>query len=248
MLRAILIDDEISCVESLAIELEAYCPDVETIAQCTDAQTGLEAILEHTPDVVFLDIEMPFMNGFELLERLDAINFDVIFVTAYDQYAIRAFDFNATDYLLKPVQKSKLIAAVDKVQRRSERGLSKDSLTALIQTIRGISQPMPNIALPTLEGFEFVKIDDIVIAEADSNYTHIHLRSGKRLILSRTLKEIEALLAQHHFVRVHQSFLINLGHVSKYVKGQGGYVVMDTGQSVNVSRNYKSRLLDLIRK
>ena len=247
MIRAILIDDEFSCVETLEIELNAYCPEVDVVSKCTSAKDGLNAILSINPDLVFLDIEMPHMNAFELLEACGVIDFDVVFVTAYDQYAIKAFDFNAADYLLKPVQKNKLIQAVNKVAQKKNRGFSEDRLRAIMTSMQNAVTPTPNIALPTVEGFEFVKIEQIIYAKADSNYTHIHLDSKKKLILSRTLKEVESMLHGHHFVRIHQSNLINLSHVSKYVKGAGGYVVMDNGESLNVSRSHKSQLLEMIR-
>ena len=248
MLRTIIIDDEYSCVESLAIEAAAYCPEVRIIAKCDSAEKGLEAIRAQSPDLVFLDIEMPFMNAFELLEQCHPIEFDVIFVTAYDQYAIKAFDVNAADYLLKPVQKNKLISAVDKVARKRVRGFTQDHLEAIVATLQSSTTPLPNLALPTIEGFEFVKVDNILYAEAESNYTHIHLTSKKKHILSRTLKEVELMLEGHHFVRIHQSFLVNLSHVAKYVKGAGGYIILTDGTSLNVSRNFKSRLLAVIRK
>ena len=247
MIRTVIIDDEISCVETLEIELKAYCPAIEVVGKCDGAQHGLDAVRELKPDLVFLDIEMPHMNAFELLEACESIDFDVIFVTAYDQYAIKAFDFNAADYLLKPVQKTKLIQAVDKVTQKRGHGFSEERLRAIVNSLQNSVAPTPNIALPTVEGYEFVKIDQILYAKADSNYTHIHLTTKKKLILSRTLKEVEGMLLGHHFVRIHQSNLINLSHISKYVKGAGGYVVMENGETLNVSRSCKAQLLDLIR-
>ncbi len=247
MIRAIIIDDEISCVETLEIELRAYCPDVEVIAKHTSAAEGLEAVQTLSPDVVFLDVEMPHMNAFELLEKCLPVDFSVIFVTAYDQYAIKAFDINAADYLLKPVQKSKLIQAVDKLQKGQEQTFSPEHLQAIVNTIQSSITPIPHIALPTVEGYEFVKIESINYAQADSNYTRIHLTSGKRLILSKTLKEVESMLTGHHFVRIHQSYLINLSHIARYVKGAGGYVIMENGDTLNVSRGHRGQLLELIR-
>ena len=247
MIRAVIIDDEHSCIETLAIELNAYCPEVEIIAKCEDPIEGLNVIRQLEPELLFLDIEMPHLNAFDLLESYGDTDFDVIFVTAYDQYAIRAFDFNAADYLLKPVQKTKLIQAVDKISRRNDHGLSSETLRAIVESIQNSVSPSPNIALPTIEGYEFVRIDTIVYAEANSNYTNIHLNSGDKLILSRTLKEVESMLTGHHFARIHQSYLVNLGHVRKYIKGAGGYIILHNGQSLNVSRNFKGRLLEMIR-
>ena len=246
-MRAIIVDDELACVETLDIELGAYCPEITVIGKYTDAEEGCRQIQTLHPDVVFLDIEMPKLNAFDILSKCMPIDFDVIFVTAYDQYAVRAFDFNAVDYLLKPVEKDKLIQAVDKVTRNKDKGMSEERLLAIIENIKGSCTPSPNIALPTMEGYEFVRIDKILYAQADSNYAHIHLVDGKKLILSKTLKDIERMLASHHFARIHQSYLVNLSHVVKYMKGSGGYVVLDNKESLNVSRSYKSNLINQIK-
>jgi two-component system LytT family response regulator len=224
-----------------------YCPDVTIIAKCQSAKEGLEAIASDPPDVIFLDIEMPWMSGFEMLQQLKDIPFDVIFVTAYDQFAIKAFDFSAIDYLLKPVSKDKLIRAVDKVLRNQQRQFPKAQFDFLLQTLNTGHALMPNIALPTPEGLEFVQVADILYAESDSNYCRVHLAHGGKIFLAKTLKYIEEILAGHPFLRIHQSYLINLAHVKKYVKGKGGYVVMANGDSLSVSRASKEKLMSLVR-
>lgn len=247
MLKAILIDDEINALDALEIELNAYCPDVEIIAKCSSGETGLKSIRELNPDIVFLDIEMPWMNGFEMLQKLEHITFDVIFVTAYDKFAVKAFDYSAVDYLLKPVSKEKLIRSVDKIQKRNQKQFPNSQFEFLMQNLKVGQQVLPNIALPTPEGLEFVQVQDIIYAESESNYCHIHLKDGNKIFLAKTLKYIQNLLDEHPFLRIHQSYLINLTHVKKYVKGQGGYVVMDNGKSLSVSRASKSNLMKLVK-
>ena len=246
-IRAILIDDELACTETLAIELGAYCPDVEVIAKCNSPQEGIKLIENLKPDLVFLDIEMPWMNGFELLEKLDNIDFSVIFVTAYDQFAIKAFRVSAIDYLLKPIDKKELIEAIEKVKRLHPNTDTNEQLQFLLENIKRQSDPLPNIALPTMEGLDFVAVKDIVYCESDNNYTKVIKAESKPLLLSKPLKEIEQMLSEYSFLRVHQSYLINLTHINKYIKGAGGYVIMSNGDNVTVSRAKKEELLSLFR-
>lgn len=246
-LKAILIDDEIACTETLDIELRAYCPEVEVISKCNSAQEGLKAIQQLNPDLVFLDIEMPWMNGFELLEELDDIPFHVIFVTAYDQFAIKAFKYSAVDYLLKPIDKQELIESVRRVKSSRERYLSSKHLKILLSNMQNDNHLLPNIALPTMEGLDFVAVKDILYCESDNNYTRVHRKEGKVLLLSKSLKEIEKLLKERTFFRVHQSYLVNLTHITRYIKGSGGFVVLSNGDQVPVSRAKKEELLRLVR-
>ncbi len=248
MMRAILIDDEVNALETLEIELNAYCPEVEIIAKCEDAKSGLKAIKKHNPDIIFLDIEMPWMSGFELLEALGNFSLDVVFVTAYSEFAIKAFEVNAVDYLLKPISKPKLIDAIRKAKDRHP--VTDEVLKNIISTLdaeRTVRKPLPHIALPTPEGLEFVRIDDIIYASADSNYSNIHLKDGNTILLAKTLKQVEALVEGRNFLRIHQSFLVNLAYIKKYIKGQGGTLVMEGGSSLPVSRSCKERLMALIR-
>lgn len=247
MLKAILIDDEVNALDALEIELGAYCPEVNIVAKCQSGEQGLKAIYKHSPEVIFLDIEMPWMNGFELLQQLDDISFDVIFVTAYDKFAVKAFEFSAIDYLLKPVAKDKLIRAVDKVINNKNRHMHKTQFEFLIQNLKIGQQLLPNIALPNTEGLEFVQVKDIIYVESESNYCRVHLAGGDKIFLAKTLKYVQNLLEGHPFLRIHQSYLVNLAHVKKYIKGKGGYVVMSDGQSLPVSRNNKSDLMKIVR-
>jgi two-component system LytT family response regulator len=180
MLNAILIDDEKSSLQSLKLDLEEYCPEVKVVATCQSAALGIQAIAQYQPDLVFLDIEMPRMNGFELLQSLSEITFDVIFVTAYDQFAVRAFQFNAIDYILKPILRSQLIQAVQKVLDRKQHKFSRPKLDALINNVQLQShQTIENSALPSSEGYEFVPVNEITHLQGESNYTWVFVQSQK---------------------------------------------------------------------
>ncbi len=244
MIKAILIDDETHCRESLSIQLEKYCPKVELLAQCNSSAQGLKAIAQYQPDVVFLDVEMPQMNGFEMLQQLSTIPFEVIFTTGYDAYAIKAIRFSALDYLLKPIDKDELKKAVDKVNQNKNPNL-KEQFDILLGKLGNKAVALQKIALPTFEGFELVPIDSILHCEADSNYTHIILKQGSKFLISRTLKEVEELLEGHSFLRVHHSHLVNLNEIIRYVRGEGGYVIMSDNTSITVSRSRKDALLKM---
>ena len=240
MIKAIIIDDEIHCIDTLSILLADYCPEVEVLEKCMSPKKGLEAIENLKPELVFLDIEMPMMNGFELLEQFKQIPFCVIFTTSYDQYAIKAIRFSAMDYLLKPVDREELKNAIEKVSRRHHPPLPQQ-LEILLQRLH---QPVVSrIAIPTMEGLQMIPVDSIIACAADSNYTTLHLKDRQRIIASRTLKEIEEMLDGLFFLRVHQSFLVNLNEIKKYVRGEGGYLVMSDGSSIDVSRSRKESLL-----
>ena len=243
MIKAIIIDDEVHCLDTLNMLLSDYCSEVQVIEQCVSAKKALEAIEKLKPDLVFLDIEMPVMNGFELLEQLSNISFPIIFTTSYDQYAIKAIRFSALDYLLKPIDPKELISAVKKVQE--ERHLPiPEQFQILLNQIQGKGVGFSKIAVPTAEGFELIYAEQIICCEANDNYTHFFLKNKNKIIACRTLKEIEEQLQGFpFFVRVHNSYLVNLNEVTRYVRGEGGYLVMSDGTSVNVSRSRKEALL-----
>jgi two-component system LytT family response regulator len=241
MLKTIIVDDEPYCCEALATLLEDS-RDVELTAICHNAADALSVIHKYSPELVFLDVEMPKMNGFEMLEQLPAVNFEIIFTTSYDQYALKAIRFSAIDYLLKPVDSEELQKAIQKVVQRSQKPIAQQ-LEILMQKIHQPSTPINRIAMPTMEGLQMIPVDSIISCESDSNYTIILLKNNKKLIVSRTLKEIEELLEEHSFVRVHRCYLANLNEVEKYVKGEGGYLVMSDGTTIDVARNKKEVLL-----
>ncbi len=243
MIKAILIDDEMHCIKTLEMLLREYCANVEIMEKCNDASTGLRAIEQHDPDLVFLDIEMPQMNGFEMLEHLPQINFAVVFTTGYDQYAIKAFHFSALDYLLKPVEPKELINAVKKVEEQHHLPMP-EQFEMLLKRIRGINSGFNKIAVPTAEGFELILASEVLYFEADSNYTRIFLKNKNKVVACRTLKKIEEQIEDYNFfVRVHNSYMVNLNEVVRYVRGDGGYLVMSDNSSVSVSRMRKDALL-----
>jgi len=245
MIKAILIDDEAHCLDTLGILLQEYCPDVQIEQSCRSAKAALEAIEKSSPDVIFLDIQMPGMNGFQLLEQLGQIPFAVIFTTSYDQYAIKAIHLSALDYLLKPIDPKELVAAIHKVGAKKELPVS-EQFEMLFGRLQHQVNAFRKIAIPTLEGFELIPADQIMLCEADDNYTHLVLKDKRKILASRTLKAIEEQLRDFpYFIRVHHSFIVNINEVTRYVRGEGGYLIMSDGATVNVSRSRKEALLKL---
>lgn len=243
MIKAILVDDEVHCLDTLGILIRDYCPEVQVMERCMSAKQGLAAIEKHQPALVFLDIEMPVMNGFELLEKFKEIPFSVIFTTSYDQYAIKAIRFSALDYLLKPIDPKELVAAVHKVEVQKHTP-TEEQFSMLMDQIKHKEKGFTKIAVPTSEGFELIPADQVIFCEADDNYTHLFLKNKKKITACRTLKEMEEQLQGFtFFLRVHHSYLVNLNEVNKYVRGEGGYLVMSDGSTVNVSRSRKEALL-----
>ena len=242
MIKAIIVDDEKDCCETIAEHLRTYCREVEVTGIYHNGAEALPAILQQQPDLVFLDVEMPKMNGFEMLEQLSQVNFDIIFTTGYDQYALKAIRFSAIDYLLKPIDPNELQKAVQKILQRSQRTISKQ-VEILMQRIHQPAKSISKIALPTMEGLQLIPVDTIISCESDGNYTTLLLKNRQKLLVSTSLKEIEEVLEDYSFVRVHRSYLVNLNEVEKYVKGEGGYLIMSDGSSVDVSRSKKDVLL-----
>jgi two-component system LytT family response regulator len=243
MIKAIIVDDEVHCLDTLAMLISDYCPQVEVTEQCISAEEAIQAIAKNQPDLIFLDIEMPMMNGFEFLERFKEIPFSVIFTTSYDQYAIKAIRFSALDYLLKPIDSKELIAAVKKVQTQKDLPVH-EQFQMLMSRIKYKDGSFNKIAIPTSEGFKLIPADQLMRCEADDNYTHVYLKNKTKIVACRTLKEMEEQLENFcSFLRVHQSYLVNLNEVDKYIKGDGGYLVMNDGTTVNVSRSRKEMLM-----
>jgi len=242
MIIATIVDDEPDCCESLATLLERYCPEVKVLDICYSAETAIQSIKEHPPQILFLDIEMPFMNGFELLGKLGNINFELIFTTSYDQYAIKAIRFSALDYLLKPVDREELQKAVQKAAHRNQQPLPQQ-LDMLLEKLKHPAIPLNKIALPTMEGFQLLAANSIISCESESNCTHIFLKDKRKLTTSRGLKEMEEILEAFPFIRVHHSHIVNINEVERYIRGEGGYLVMSDGSSINVSRSRKELLL-----
>jgi two-component system LytT family response regulator len=245
MIKAILIDDEAHCIDTLSILIHEYCPEIHIVQTCRSAKSGMTAIEEINPDVVFLDIQMPGMTGLQLLEQLGSISFAVIFTTSFDQYAIKAIHLSALDYLLKPIDPKELIAAVHKVEQKKHLP-DPEQFEMLFERFQDKEKPFRKIAIPTIEGFELISIEHIILCEADDNYTYLILKDKRKLVASRTLKVIEEqLLDFPNFIRVHNSFIVNLNEVVRYVRGEGGYLIMSNNSTVNVSRSRKEALLRL---
>jgi two-component system LytT family response regulator len=242
-MTSIIIDDELHCREVLQLLLELHCPQVQILALCANSAEGLLAIKTHQPQLVFLDIEMPGGNAFDMLSELNELNFQIIFTTAYDQYAIRAIKYSALDYLLKPIDGNELAEAIDKASKNS----NTTQQLQLQQLQASLLQPKDDFKLiiATSEGSFFIAPSDILYCEGQSNYTHFHLTRDRKMISSKTLLEYETLLAQQHFFRVHKSYLVNLKHVEAY-KNVTGTVLLNTGKQVEVSRRRKEALLNLL--
>ena len=242
MIRAIIVDDEPDCCESLSILLKKNCPEVNIAATFYSAERALAGINDIKPQLVFLDIEMPNMNGFEMLEKLSEINFDLIFTTSYDQYAIKAIRFSALDYLLKPVDREELQKAVKKVLHRLQKPLTRQ-LEILLQKINHTTNTIQRIALPTMEGLRLVPVDSIISCASEGNYTIFLMKDKQKIVVSRPLKEVEEMLEEHSFFRVHHSYIVNMNEIDRFIKSEGGYLVMSDGSSVDVSRSKKEILL-----
>jgi two-component system LytT family response regulator len=245
MLKAIIVDDELKSRESLKILLEEFCGNVRVTALCGNVREAQEAIRLQAPQVVFLDIQLQRETGFDLLTQLGQIDFEIIFTTAYSEYAIQAFKFSAIDYLLKPIDTEELKRAVDKVEKKIAASMPE----RLEKMLRGFMTDLSNsykLALPTLDGLVFVNIKDVLYCEAMSNYTVFHTADGKKFTVARSLKEYEGLLAEHNFFRIHNSYLINLREVKKYVRGEGGYVVLHNDVSLDVSKRRKEAFLNRV--
>ncbi len=248
MLKAIIVDDVRKIRESLKDLLEKYCPDVTIIAEAENVSDALIKINHHQPDLVFLDVEMPDGSGFDLLQKLTKINFKIIFITAYEEYAVKAFKHSAVDYLLKPVDKEELIEAIKKAKNVLEKEHAELKLQALFSLIDKTKNETRKIILKTQESIYSINISDIVHCESEKNYTTFNLNDGQKIVVSTTLKEYEDLLTSFGFFRSHQSHLINLSFFDHYVKTDGGMIVLKSKTRIPVSSRKKEELLKLIEK
>ena len=242
-IKSILIDDESHNLENLNRLLEKNCPNINVVGVGSSADEGVELIKLYQPDLVFLDIQMPSKNGFEMLNAIAIKNFQVIFVTAYNQYALKAIKSCALDYLMKPVDIQELKNAVSKVSNIVLEKFENRKLKVLVDNLNAIDQPK-KIALPTAEELFFVCIKDIIRCKGENNYTQFFLANGSNVLVSKTLKEWDDLLCQHQFIRTHQSHLVNSIHVKSYVKKDGGYILMNDDSIVSVSRHRKEETIN----
>jgi len=235
-LRSIIIDDEPNNIENLVSLLSQYCPEVIVAATAMNADEGITSIKTHRPDLIFLDIQMPGKSGFDLLKALSNINFEIIFITAYDQYGIQAIKFSALDYLLKPINITELKLAVEKARQKITAKQKDYNIANLLAYIKTGSKDVPKIALPTLQEIMYVRVDNIIHCEASNNYTSFYLQNGEQVLVCKTLKEFAELLTPHNFIRTHQSHLVNLHFVKSLLREDGGTLLLTDQTKVPISR------------
>ncbi|MEZ4810798.1 MAG: LytTR family DNA-binding domain-containing protein [Allomuricauda sp.] len=246
-LGAIIVDDEERHHETLGKMLANFCPEIELLGDAYNVAEAVNLINTKNPQLIFLDIEMPGGNGFTLFDNFDEPPFEVIFTTAHDLYAINAIKYAALDYLMKPVNIRELqeaVARASKVISRKEDTSSNQKINVLKSNLKLEDKRFTKIALPSSDGIDFIEAETIIRAEAERSYSNFYLENGKKILVSKPLKEYEALLEQCNFFRVHKSHMINLTHIEKYIKGKGGYVIMKDGSHVDVSVRKKDDLLN----
>jgi len=248
MIKAVIIDDETDSIDTLKWKLENYCTNVDVIASFDSPAAGVNFLKKNPPDLLFLDIEMPLLNGFDVLEELGRnISFDIIFTTAYDNFGIQAVKFSALDYLLKPVQNKELREAIEKHLKKTNQKIPAEQIDSLLANVKGNAKgTRGRIALASKESIEFVDPNDIIACEANSNYTNVYLQEGKKRVISKTLKEFEEMLSPFGFFRAHNSHLVNLDHVKEFIRGDGGYLVMENKMTIPVSKYRREELLHLL--
>ena len=248
MIKAVIIDDEQHSIDTLKWKLENYCPGVAITASFNNPADGVAYLKKNPPDLLFLDIEMPMLNGFDVLEELGRdLPFDIIFITAYDNFGIQAVKFSALDYLLKPVQNRELKDAIDKHLKKAQHKTPTEQIDVLLQNVSAEKKgKVGKIALASKESIEFVDPQQIVCCEANSNYTNIYLAEGRKKVVSKTLKEFEDMLTFYNFFRPHNSFLINLRRVNEFIRGDGGYLVMENKMKIPVAKNKREELMELL--
>jgi two-component system, LytTR family, response regulator len=245
MYKCVIIDDEKRSVETLKIIVEQYFgQDLTIVGTANSVNEAFGLIHDVKPNIVFLDIEMPHGSGFDLLERFEKADFEVIFTTGFDHYAITAIKFSALDYLLKPINIEELREAIGKAKQRLSNKTIGNSIEHLIKNIKNPKDKTNKIPLPIINGFQFVTINTIVYCEADEDYTHVFLNDGQKLTVTKSIKDFEDLLTSYDFFRIHHSFLMNKSYIKKYIKGEGGTVMTELGNELPVSRRRKMEFLE----
>jgi two-component system LytT family response regulator len=244
MLKTVVIDDQEFCTEAIKDILEDSKSDTKVVAVCHSGTDGLKAIKKHDPDLVILDVEMPEMTGFEMLQKIKKPEFEIIFTTSFDKYSIQAIRLSALDYLLKPIIPHELVAAVERAKQNVDQhsNLNKN-INSLYKNLSEGKRMVNQVAFPCADGLIFLSVNEIVHCESDSNYTTIFLKSKEKIVITKTLKEVEALLEGNDFFRIHNSHLINIGLIKRYVRGNAGYVIMVDGSHLNIGRNRKEEFL-----
>ena len=247
-MKILIIEDEKKSREGLKNLIEEFCDEATVVGMASNVQEGLQQINEKNPDLLMLDIEMQSATGFDLLEKVDSFNFEVIFTTAYEQYAIKAIKFSALDYLLKPIDVQELKQAIEKARMKRSLNTVNERVSLLLKNMRVDNPKTRKITLSTSEGLVFIPVQDIIRCEAQGAYTNFHLRNNKKIMVSKNLKEYENLLGDSGFFRIHNSHLVNLSEVERFIKSEGGYAVMKDGAKVAVSQTRKEEFLELMRE
>lgn len=244
MIRAILVDDEPRGLNALRKLLQEYCPDIKIVAECADADSAKEKIELLEPQLVFLDISLPRKSSFDMLAELDKINFEIVFVTAHNEYALKAFHYSAVDYLMKPIDEDLLVDAVQRAVKRINTNSINKNVSALLDNLQKPHSPQDmKLCIPSVKGFQVTALKDILYCEASGSYTNIYFADQRFVCSAKTILEYDDLLADAGFIRIHKSFLINLTHVKEYIRGEGGAVLLSNGKEVEVSRRKKDIFL-----
>jgi two-component system LytT family response regulator len=242
-MTAVILDDELYCTETLFHLLEKHCPQVKPVRVFTDSHEALEAVKQHAPDIVFLDVEMPFMSGFDFVNAMGPTTASVIFTTAYDTYAVQAFKVNAVDYLLKPIDKAELIQAVDKVAKKPQ-PFNEQLLSGLIRTALEQQHSPRKISIHTVDGIHLIPLEDILYCKSEGSYSYIFLRDQSPLMVSKNLAEMEDLIRSSRFFRIHKSHLINQDHILKVNKAEGGDVIMSNQERIPIARQRRNEFFE----
>ncbi|RZK64883.1 MAG: response regulator transcription factor [Pedobacter sp.] len=245
MIKAAIIDDEANNIENLQQIIVQHCSNIEIVGTATDAENGKKLIETQHPDLVLLDIQMPGKSGFDLLKELPKINFEVIFITAYDRYGIQAIKFSALDYLLKPINITEFLSALEKAEHKIASKKESTNIQNLLKYLKG-GKEVPKIALPTLKEIMYVKVSEILRCEAENNYTNFHLLNGEQVLVCKTLKEFSELLIPHNFIRSHQSHLVNIDCVKSYLKEDGGTLLLSNMEKIPISRQNRDMVKEAL--
>lgn len=243
MLKAIIIDDEPDCVRLLSLQLKMYCPSVNVLAEFINPEEGLAFLRQTAIDILFLDIEMPEINGFQLLEHLGDLPFALVFTTAYDKFAVKAFKYSAIDYLLKPIEAKDLQDTIKKIEKKQH--TNNEQVVLLKHHLNSTTKkPHDKIALPYKDGVIFVEYKNILYCESDDNYTQFHLVDGHKYLVSKTLREVQEVLEELHFLRIHRQYIVNLDHIKRFTKSEGATVIMSNDKAIPVARSQKDKLVE----
>lgn len=243
MLTAVIVDDETSGREIITLLLGKYAPDVSVVGQASTVTDAIQLISDTQPDILFLDIELPTGTGFSILEQVPELKSDIIFVTAYDKYALEAIRISAIDYLLKPIDREEFVKAIDKVRKARERKRDNSTISDFLSNYRQSQGRQDRIVLPTQDGFQVVHAEEVIWCQGDGAYTRFFMTAGRQIMVSKMLKEFDSILEVHGFFRIHRSHMVNIAHVRRYFKGKGGEVEMSDGNVLAVSREKKDEFI-----